>query len=222
MNIIIKRELTTDEFGNSYFTNKKYYHFDDYIFKQIKEYLFKNENKEVFGFGILNLKKNDKYNIYNTIQNGLNFNKNTKKYTNKQNILVVPSLFGIKYSTDKLFVKYRKDGDKIICDIYDMKNIKTTKIISQYFTLRRNPEGGGGYQEVPFYQEKGAYILTKTDDIVGTIYLENKNIDQLIKENITEIIFTRLGSKQKVIRYNNFTDIPYDFNNYNGNFPIIL
>lgn len=221
MNIIIKRELITDEFGNSYFTNKKYYQFDDYIFKQIKEYLFKDENKEVFGFGILNLKKNDKYNIYNTIQNGLNFNKNTIKYTNKQNILIVPSLFGIKYSSDKLFVKYRKDGDRIICDIYDIKNIKTTKIISQYFTLRRDPEGGGGYQEIPFYQEKGAYILTKTNNIVGTIYLENKNINQLIKENTKEIICTRLREKQKVIRYDNFTDIPYNFN-YDGNFPIIL
>ena len=85
-----------------------------------------------------------------------------------------------------------------------MKNIKTTKIISQYFTLKHNT--GGGYQEVPIYEEITAYVLSKTNNIIGTI------------NDGSSIEFVNSGTSVKVIEAWTYNGGQTVFVNYIGEY----
>lgn len=192
MDIITKRDLITDEFGNSYFGIVKYYKFDPYIFKYIKEFLF-DKRKKGYVEGILSLisLKNNKYNIINQKINGLSIKKENN-YTDKQTVLLTPSVFGLKNTVSDLFVSIKPCGNAFICDIYDNEFVRNTKIII-------NIAGAG-----ILYEEYDYIYVKKTNKILGTMYVNKNKYNSQI--NITDN--NVIGQK--------CNKLPLDSYNHNG------
>ncbi len=171
MDIILKRDQITDEFGNSYFRIVKYYKLDPYIFNYIKEFIF-DKRKKKYLKGILSLisLKNNKYNIINQKINGLLIKKENN-YTDKQTVLLTPSVFGLKIPISDLFISIKPYNDVFVCDIYDNEFVRNTKIII-------NVADGLLYEEYDYVYVK------KSNKILGTLYVNKNKYNSQI--NITD------------------------------------
>ena len=199
MNIVNKKIMNSDEFGNINFVTIKQYYFDKYLFNYIKSFLFKYERKKKHA--ILSLEHKKKYKIRNKKKHGL-YIDNSKYFDDcpdNQIIQITPFILDLNVKTNKVFIEYYVVNDMFICDIYDNQFGNEDKYM---FTCTKHVQFEG--PDIETFNIYNSNYLTKTAKKIATIYLDKKYkyLIQDIRDENDEKIFYKY---QKPI-YRNLTE----------------
>lgn len=167
-----------DEFGNTHYVIKHKYTFEEHIFQYIKEFLLPKRVEAVLHL----LNDKGRWNIINTLENGLVTYKNDINYTQKQPIHIIPSkIFDTKYFTTNVFVEIINTyNDRIICNVFEPYVKKKYICLEKCYTINNDLTF-----EVVGIKEHNIIIYGRTNIKLGTVYIDKKKHEKQLNTNFT-------------------------------------